>query len=113
MCIVGITEYVHWYAGKTLKQQAEALASSHIYILIHGAAMALYMFLPKHAAIIEVQSAIMITFAMLFINVHDDFSLLLSACLVQLCPSTVGKICPLRHTCVQHKHDDLRDVLHG
>ncbi|KAL0035290.1 hypothetical protein WJX79_010560 [Trebouxia sp. C0005] len=41
--------------GKTLKQQAEALASSHIYILIHGAAMALYMFLPKHAAIIEMQ----------------------------------------------------------
>ncbi len=27
---------------------------SHIYILVHGAAMALYMFLPKHAAIIEV-----------------------------------------------------------
>ncbi|DBA76070.1 hypothetical protein WJX77_012502 [Trebouxia sp. C0004] len=41
--------------GKTLKQQAEALASSHVYILVHGAAMALYMFLPKHAAIIEMQ----------------------------------------------------------
>lgn len=26
-----------------------------MYILIHGAAMALYMFLPKHAAIIEIQ----------------------------------------------------------
>jgi len=100
MCIVGITEYVHWYAGKTLKQQAEALASSHIYILIHGAAMALYMFLPKHAAIIEVPSAIMITFAMLFINAHDGFSLLLSACLVQLCPSTAGKnVSPTTHMC--------------
>ncbi|KAL0046483.1 hypothetical protein WJX82_001718 [Trebouxia sp. C0006] len=41
--------------GKTLKQQAELLAHSHIYILVHGAAMALYMFLPKHAAIIEIQ----------------------------------------------------------
>ncbi|DBA68653.1 hypothetical protein WJX79_009266 [Trebouxia sp. C0005] len=41
--------------GKTLKQQAEVLAHSHIYILVHGAAMALYMFLPKHAAIIEIQ----------------------------------------------------------
>jgi len=37
-----------------LQEQAEVLAHSHIYILIHGAAMALYMFLPKHAAIIEV-----------------------------------------------------------
>lgn len=37
-----------------MKQQAELLAHSHIYILVHGAAMALYMFLPKHAAIIEV-----------------------------------------------------------
>ena len=85
---VGITEYIHWYAGKTLKQQAEALASSHIYILIHGAAMALYMFLPKHAAIIEVLFAIMKTFAMLFISVHDGLSLLLSACLLKLCASS-------------------------
>ena len=52
-----------WYAGKTLKQQAEALASSHIYILIHGAAMALFLFLPKHAAIIEVPSILIMTFA--------------------------------------------------
>ena len=43
--------------GKSLKQQAEALAGAHVYILIHGAAMALYMFLPKHAAIIEVSSS--------------------------------------------------------
>ncbi|KAA6423691.1 MAG: hypothetical protein FRX49_06262 [Trebouxia sp. A1-2] len=41
--------------GKTLKWQAELLAHSHVYILVHGAAMALYMFLPKHAAIIEIQ----------------------------------------------------------
>lgn len=43
-------------AGKTLKQQAEVLSCTHIYILSHGAAMALYMFLPQHAAIIEVSS---------------------------------------------------------
>lgn len=43
-----------WHAGKTLSEQAETLAHSHVYILIHGAAMALYMFLPRHAAIIEV-----------------------------------------------------------
>ena len=55
-------KHAPWYAGKTLKQQAEALASSHIYILIHGAAMALYMFLPRHAAIIEVPP-VLITFA--------------------------------------------------
>ncbi len=109
----GITECIHWYAGKTLKQQAEALASSHIYILIHGAAMALYMFLPKHAAIIEVPFAIMMTLAMLLINVHDAVPLLLSACLVQLWPSTVSTICPIRRTCVQHKRDDLRLFLYG
>ena len=39
--------------GKTLKEQAKAVAGSHIYILIHGAAMAMLLFLPKHAAIIE------------------------------------------------------------
>lgn len=43
--------------------------------------MALYMFLPKHAAIIEVSPAIMMTFDMLFINVHDGLSLILSTCL--------------------------------
>ena len=45
-------------AGKTLKEQAEVLSQTHIYILFHGAAMALYMFLPRHAAIIEVSSHI-------------------------------------------------------
>ena len=43
-------------AGKTLKQQAEVLSCTHIYILFHGAAMALYMFLPRNAAIIEVST---------------------------------------------------------
>ena len=43
-----------WSAGKTLKEQAEILARTHVYVLVHGAALALYMFLPKHAAIIEV-----------------------------------------------------------
>ena len=88
LCWYYRTECILWYAGKTLKQQAEVLANSHIYVLIHGAAMALYMFLPKHAAIIEVLFAIMMTFAMLFMNVPDGLSLLLSACLLQLCPSS-------------------------
>ena len=43
------------YAGKTLKQQAQILSRTHIYILFHGAAMALYMFLPRNAAILEVR----------------------------------------------------------
>lgn len=32
------------------------MSRTHVYILFHGAAMALYMFLPKNAAIIEVSS---------------------------------------------------------
>ena len=47
------------YAGKTLKEQAQILSRTQIYILFHGAAMALYMFLPKNAAIIEVGSLIL------------------------------------------------------
>ena len=43
-----------FHAGKTLKEQAQTLSRTHVYILFHGAAMALYMFLPKNAAIIEV-----------------------------------------------------------
>ncbi|KAL0037926.1 hypothetical protein WJX79_005674 [Trebouxia sp. C0005] len=52
--VIGKTAIVNM-EGKTLKWQAELLAHSHVYILVHGAAMALYMFLPKHAAIIEIQ----------------------------------------------------------
>ena len=54
---VGMSTWLTDCVGKSLKQQAEALAGAHVYILIHGAAMALYMFLPKHAAIIEVSSS--------------------------------------------------------
>ena len=40
--------------GKTLREQAQILIKTHVFVLVHGAAMALYMFLPKNAAIIEV-----------------------------------------------------------
>ncbi len=70
------SKHALWYAGKTLKQQAEALANSHIYILIHGAAMALYMFLPKHAAVIEVTPVLTICAVL---------KCCLSMCLLYLC----------------------------
>lgn len=52
--ITVVTKVNAFHAGKTLKEQAQVLSRTHIYILFHGAAMALYMFLPKNAAIIEV-----------------------------------------------------------
>lgn len=50
-----------FHAGKTLKEQAQILAHTHIYMLFHGAAMALYLFLPENAAIIEVSYLISIS----------------------------------------------------
>lgn len=42
-------------AGQTLQEQAQLVAHTHVYLLFHGAALALYLFLPRGAAIIEVQ----------------------------------------------------------